>query len=81
MRNTVVGFSNTLQAIPYFASLGNEVVIGVDHNKCSEHLVILRFSIFFRPIRSTIVRFVPVLHYFFRVSDAFRPHSFLERQM
>jgi hypothetical protein len=58
-----------------------QTVIGVDHNKCSERLVILRFSIFFRPIRSTIVRFVPVLHYVVRVSEAFRPHSFLERQM
>src|SRR6516162_2953836 len=29
MRNTVVRFSNTLQAIPYFAALGNEIVIRI----------------------------------------------------
>jgi hypothetical protein len=30
MRNTLVGFSNTLQAIPYFASFGNEIVVRID---------------------------------------------------
>src|ERR1700694_3774063 len=40
MRNTLVGFSNTLQAIPYFAALGNEIVIWIDHQKCSDLLLI-----------------------------------------
>src|SRR5215471_21312862 len=29
MRNTLVGFSDGLQAIPYFAALGNEVVVRI----------------------------------------------------
>jgi hypothetical protein len=33
MRNTLVGFSNTLQAIPYLASLGDEIVVGIDDEK------------------------------------------------
>jgi hypothetical protein len=30
MRNTLVGFSNAFYAIPYFAAVGNEVVIRID---------------------------------------------------
>jgi hypothetical protein len=30
MRKTPVRFSNTLQAIPYFASFGNEIVVRID---------------------------------------------------
>ena len=44
MSNTLVRFCNTLQTIPYFATLGNEVVIWVDHNKCSELFVISHWS-------------------------------------
>ncbi len=40
MRNTLVAFSNTLYAIPYFPALGNEVVIGIDHNKSSDLLLV-----------------------------------------
>jgi hypothetical protein len=40
MRNTVVGFSDTLQTIPYFAALGNEIVIWIDHQKRSDLLLI-----------------------------------------
>src|SRR5437762_14331329 len=43
IRNTVVRFGNALQAIPYFASLRNEVVIWIDRQKCSEFLVICHF--------------------------------------
>jgi hypothetical protein len=32
MRNTMISFCNSLQAMPYFASLGNEVV-GKDQSK------------------------------------------------
>src|SRR5262245_24285066 len=36
MRNTLVGFSYTFQTIPYFAALGNEIVIRIDHQKSSD---------------------------------------------
>ena len=42
MRNTLICFCNSLQAIPYLASLGNEVVIRIDHQKCSDLFVILQ---------------------------------------
>src|SRR6516225_1926942 len=40
MWNTIICFCNSAQAIPHFASLGNEIVIRVDHKKCSDLLVI-----------------------------------------
>src|SRR5262245_17485711 len=42
MRNTTIGFRNALQAIPYFASLGNEIVVRIDDEKCSKLFVKLR---------------------------------------
>ena len=32
MRNAVIRFRNAPNAVPYFASLGNEVTIRIDHN-------------------------------------------------
>jgi hypothetical protein len=43
MKNTLVGFRDTFLAIPYLASLGNEVVIRIDHQKCGELLVVAHF--------------------------------------
>ncbi len=43
MRNTTVLFCNRLQAIPYLASLGNEIVVRIDHQKCGELFVIRHF--------------------------------------
>ena len=40
IRNTLISFCNSLQAIPYLAPLGNEVVIWIDHQKCSDFFVI-----------------------------------------
>src|SRR5215467_8884691 len=40
MGNTIICFCSSLQAIPYFASLGNEIVVWIDHKKCSDLLVI-----------------------------------------
>jgi hypothetical protein len=40
IRNAVVRFGNALDTIPYLATLGNEVVIRIDHQKCSDLLVI-----------------------------------------
>src|ERR1700746_3772675 len=34
--NTLVSFRNVLNPIPYFSSLGNKVVIWIDHQKCSD---------------------------------------------
>jgi hypothetical protein len=36
MRNTIICFCNSLQAMPYFASLGNEIVVWIDDEKCSD---------------------------------------------
>jgi hypothetical protein len=41
MRNTIICFCNRLQAIPYFASLGNEIVVRIDEEKCSDLFIIL----------------------------------------
>ena len=38
--NTIIGFGYVLQAIPYLAALGNEVVVGIDHKKCSDFLLV-----------------------------------------
>ena len=42
MRNTVISLCNSLQAIPYFASLGNEIVVRIDDEKCSDLFVKLQ---------------------------------------
>jgi hypothetical protein len=42
MRNALVGFSNTLQAIPYFAALGNKIVVRIHHEKCGDLLIKLQ---------------------------------------
>ncbi len=52
MRNTIASFCNSLQAIPYFASLGNEIVIWVDQQKCGDLFVELQICHAFPPMRS-----------------------------
>jgi hypothetical protein len=42
MRTTIISFSNRLQAIPYFASLGDEIVVRIDDEKCSDLFVKLQ---------------------------------------
>src|SRR5215813_209791 len=44
MRNTAIRFCNSLQAMPYFAALGNEVVIRIDHQERRDIFVICHFS-------------------------------------
>jgi len=44
MGNTLVRFSNILQAIPDFTALGNEVVVRIDDEKCGDLFII--FQIF-----------------------------------
>src|SRR5262249_53974309 len=39
MWNTSVCFCDSLQTIPYLAPLGNEIVVGIDHEKGSQLLV------------------------------------------
>ncbi len=39
MRNTIFCFCNNLRAILYFASLGNEIVVRIDDEKCSDLFV------------------------------------------
>src|SRR5271165_6368426 len=41
MRNAVIRFCNTPNAVPYLASIGNEVVIRIDHKKCGDLLFVL----------------------------------------
>jgi hypothetical protein len=36
VRNAVVGFCHTPQALPDLAALGNEILIGVDHQQCRD---------------------------------------------
>jgi hypothetical protein len=40
MRNTLVALGDALYAIPYFAALGNEVVIGIDYDKSGDLFLI-----------------------------------------
>jgi len=42
MRNAIVCLCNSLQAIPYFASPGNEIVVRIDDQKCSDLFVELQ---------------------------------------
>ena len=42
MRNTLICFCNSLQAIPDLASLGNEIVVRIDHQKCGDLFVKLQ---------------------------------------
>src|SRR5262249_26356617 len=43
VRNTIVGFCNSPNAGPYFATVGDEVVIRIDNEKCSELLAVCHF--------------------------------------
>jgi hypothetical protein len=40
VRDALVGFSDALQAIPYFAALGNEIVVRIDNEKAGEVLCV-----------------------------------------
>src|SRR5215467_2324435 len=44
MRNAAIRFCNSLQPMPHFAALGNEVVIRIDHQKRGDVFVICHFS-------------------------------------
>src|SRR5215469_267949 len=44
VRNALIGFCHSLQAVPYLAPLGNEVVIWIDYQNCSYFLVIAQIS-------------------------------------
>jgi hypothetical protein len=41
VRNTVIGFGYALNTIPYLAAFGNEIVVGIDYEKCGGLFVIL----------------------------------------
>jgi hypothetical protein len=60
MRNTIICFSHSLRAIPYFASLGNEIVVRIDDESAVVSLSYFGFVTFFPPMRSlkSRVRFV-----------------------
>src|SRR5690349_13693953 len=40
MRNTLIRLCNGLEAIPYLAAIGNEIVVRVDHKQCGHCLVV-----------------------------------------
>src|SRR5262249_26957628 len=42
MGNTTICFCDSLQAIPYLASFGNEIVVRIDDEKCSDLFVKLQ---------------------------------------
>ena len=52
VRDTTIRFCDNLQAISYFAALGNEIVIGVDDDERGGSFSYFRFSIFFPPMRT-----------------------------
>lgn len=43
MRDAVIRFCNSPNTIPYFATLGNEVVVRINHKKCGELVVVYGF--------------------------------------
>jgi hypothetical protein len=51
IRNTVICFRNSFEAIPYFAFVGNKIVIGIDDEKRSDLSVELKSSMFFPSMR------------------------------
>jgi hypothetical protein len=51
MRNTMICFRDILNAIPYFAALGNEVVVRIDDEKCSNRFIELKSRHAFPPRR------------------------------
>ena len=55
MRNTLIRFCDGLHAVPYFATFGNEIVIGIDDEKCSDLFVKFRFAMFFPPMACDVV--------------------------
>src|SRR5262245_61833381 len=42
MRDTIICFCNSLQAIPYFASLGNEIIVWIDDKKRCDFFIELQ---------------------------------------
>jgi hypothetical protein len=42
MRDAVVGFGNSFDARPDLAAFGNEVIVGIDHQKCGDAFVVCR---------------------------------------
>src|SRR4029077_5588285 len=44
VRNALVGFGHSLNAIPDLAALGNEIVVRIDHQECSDRRVKLQIS-------------------------------------
>src|SRR5262249_3449368 len=53
--NTRVCFCNDLEAVPHLSSLGNEIVEGIDHQKCSQLLVVCEICHGLSPGRITVV--------------------------
>ena len=43
VRNAVIRFGNSANAVPYLAALGNEVVVGIDHKKCGDFPLVSDF--------------------------------------
>lgn len=43
VRNAVIRFGNSANAIPYLAALGNKVVVGIDHKKCGDFPLVSDF--------------------------------------
>ena len=49
MRDAIIRLCNAFDAIPYFAALRYEIVIGIDDRKCCDPFVKLQFAMFFPP--------------------------------
>ena len=49
----MIRLCNVFNAVPYFASLGNEIVVRVDDEKCGDHIVTLHMCHVLSPYAST----------------------------
>ena len=49
MGNTTIPYCHILDATPYLASFGNEIVIGIDDQNCSKSTSLVTFAMFLAP--------------------------------
>ena len=49
MGNTTIPYCHILDATPYLASFGNEIVIGIDDQNCSKSTSWITFAMFSLP--------------------------------
>ncbi len=48
--NTLVRFGDALQTVPHLAALGDQIVVGIDDDKCGDLLFVCQLCLFFSPM-------------------------------